>query len=1113
MRAAPVPRGKVRLLPRTAAIQPSTAHPTRRLLDRRMGSPSSKHTAWLGRYQDWQWDAKRYARTVGVVRFAANLVASTAGRCTLIIEQRDERGDWVETEDPALQQLLALYGNETFGQTANELVRLHTWHYQVAGEAVICNRDDNQGVAEWLIASMDAVEWDKPQKDLATIRFHPGGVVSDGTAVILPRDQMLRYWMPDEEWLGLATSPLTAVMDDIRRYKSLVRYAQRQAESYLAMNGILWTPEKPHASPASGDVTEHEGDDPLSPAEQQDRIFDLYNEWANMSINDDDSIAAVLPPMMWFGEQGDEPKHIDIAGPLDQYGPAHREEALQDIGRGVDSPMSLVAAGGANEENHWGAWITQERFIAAVAPTLDRVTHQDMTVAFLYPLMRLMGRQDMRRTRIGYDATPVIVHPDKSDKALRGLLAGVVGFQSTREAMGFDESDAPTPEDIELLKQILTSFGAGQAPPGGGGGMPGMPTPPGPAPAEKVGPATVEEKPPDEPRGLGLAASVLGPYLPRALPAAPANGGNGHTRTAASLNGGMNGVMLALPVAEQAGMYALPDGEDPDDYHMTLLYFGKADEIDPTMHAALRGIASAVTANSDMPYIDLSHVERFAPTPDGHSGDLYPCCLVDGGPDVPALVQQLKAACDAAGVPYHNDHAFRSHVTLGYYPEGEGLDSGPLPEPVAYSPDALMLHWGDEVDAYPFVDAPEPGAQPPATVLASSLALTAARRAYTFDESAVERDEGGRFTFKDGGASKKDDEESEDEREGARSEPDSGESQAWDSLPDDQQDAILEQAAKHRLDYDDMNARADALLDYAQREGSEQMAKGMGWYSRMRDLADERAAKSGLTREEYIGLVAATSPRMQWDWENYPDDDPRKYPNLNAADLMAKLWNQNPDLTVTQWSVDRALTTEDGRRAYAPRDLSEFLGETRPLREWDPDIAARLLTSGERLQEPSTAAHVMWPRAADALRVMHESAAGGTPGDVLGGPKTYAFNNTLLDPGYRGTVVDAWMIQALSGRTGESSGGANAPPGSIDVHVLDQPNTTPGPKTQYKEDWEPRGTVYTLMSAAVEEAAADRGMSPSDAQAVIWYVLRDTGFDNMPPELMEVPAAPVDRSM
>ena len=43
------------------------------------------------------------------------------------------------------------------------------------------------------------------------------------------------------------------------------------------------------------------------------------------------------------------------------------------------------------------------------------------------PLLRYRGvaEQDLIRWRVGYDPTDVIVHPDKSDLALRAYLAGL----------------------------------------------------------------------------------------------------------------------------------------------------------------------------------------------------------------------------------------------------------------------------------------------------------------------------------------------------------------------------------------------------------------------------------------------------------------------------------------------------------------------------------------------------------------------------------------------------------------------------------------------------------------------------------------------------------------
>ncbi len=719
--------------------------PSQRLLDRRMSAPSAAYQQWLSKYQDWQWDAKRFARTVGVARFTANLVASTAGRVDLLIEEYDAAEDeWKPTEDPQIKGLMREYRNETLGQTAPELVRLHTWHYEVAGEAALITRDDSTGSAEFLVSSLDAIEWDKPGKDNATVRLAPQGILMEGTAFVVPRDQVIRYWMPDEEWLGLATSPMTAAMDDLRRYRSLVRYAQRQAENYLAMNGILWTPQSAHPDVTNPDPSEE--DNPADHVAANDVIFDLYNTFAQTSINTDDRLESVVAPMMWYGAAGDEPKWIDMGGGLDEHGPDHRKEALEDWARGTDSPASLIVGGGSSDENHWGAWVTQERFVAAVAPTLNRVTHQDLTVAYLWPRLRLLGNYQVRNYRVGYDPTPVIVHPDMSDKALRGWLAGIIGSAAARQYMGFEESDAPTQADQELLAKVLSNFG------GAAGSTPAVK-----APGEKVGPGTVQEIGPKQPQPsgtgspLGLAAGVLDPYLPgvrTSSSSAPLtinelhiHNGNGHDEqkaiTAASLNSGMNdGIMVALPVPPQvAAEQAQPDGEAPADYHMTLMYVGKIGDTPETAKAALEGICAALAADSDPPRVDLSHIERFTPTPGGHSPNLEPCALVDDGPDVPALFARLMTMCNAAKVPYHDDHAFRSHVTVGYWPTGEGPAQGKLPSPYSYSPDALMLHWGDEVSTYPFVLAPAAGAHPHDTGV----------RTAAWDESLHPRDERGRF--------------------------------------------------------------------------------------------------------------------------------------------------------------------------------------------------------------------------------------------------------------------------------------------------------------------------------------------------------------------------------
>jgi hypothetical protein len=535
VRTAPVPRvlGPVR----QAAITPSDA-PVAQAVTVRGSTGGSGRTekAFLDSYSDWQSNAKAAARTVGVARFTANLFASTAGRVELRIEYENDNGDWVPARDvvdevAGAEQLLGLmadYRNVLLGQTSNELMRFHAWHYQVAGEGLLVSRDNAQaGVAEWLVMSTRAAEWDKPEKGSVTLRFTPNGRLSTADAFGVPRKQVVRFWMPDEEYVLLPVSPMTAAMEDLRRWQDLTRYARRQAQNYLAMNGILWTPKSAHEQDPDAPVDDA---DVIEQVAKVDPLVKMYQDIASTSISRDDRLESVVPPMMWW--DGPPPEYVQVGRGLDAEGMAHRAEALDDWARGVDAPAALIRGGGNDDaSNHWGAWLTEERFLGSVAPLIDRITHQDLTTTYLLPYLRYFGNYDLRRWRVGYDATDVVVHPDKSGTALQAYLAGLLGDRATLRYMGFDEDEIADTESLERLAFVMQK--------GMMGGPPGTVTTP-------VDGPTVDETMPEEP-GPGdvplpelpadLQAAVLGPYAPPGsftLPAYPEWNGIAHTGTRTS---------------------------------------------------------------------------------------------------------------------------------------------------------------------------------------------------------------------------------------------------------------------------------------------------------------------------------------------------------------------------------------------------------------------------------------------------------------------------------------------------------------------------------------------------------------------------------------------------
>lgn len=168
---------------------------------------------------------------------------------------------------------------------------------------------------------------------------------------------------------------------------------------------------------------------------------------------------------------------------------------------------------------------------------------------------------------------------------------------------------------------------------------------------------------------------------------------------AAARNPEGRGAMIALPIgADVAKAIARDDGEPPSAMHLTLFHLaGDAAELDP----ALRERYLDVVAAMEGPTVELTHIERFTATDEG----LEPVTVVSDTPDVYGLRSIMEEALDAAGLPYSDDHAFRAHVTIGYYAPGDGPEPGPLPEPLIVQPAGVELHWGTDVATVPFAPA------------------------------------------------------------------------------------------------------------------------------------------------------------------------------------------------------------------------------------------------------------------------------------------------------------------------------------------------------------------------------------------------------------------------
>lgn len=326
----------------------------------------------------------------------------------------------------------------------------------------------------------------------------------------------------------------------------------------------------------------------------------------------------------------------------------------------------------------------------------------------------------------------------------------------------------------------------------------------------------------------------------------------------------------------------------------------------------------------------------------------------------------------------------------------------------------------------------------------------------------------------------------------------------WEDLPEAQKERIAEFAKEKRVSVAEVRERLNIYLDEALKdENPDVQKKGMSWYDSVRDLAEERMKGKSVSRDAFLGVVAATSPRKRWEQDKWPLDDKRRFPNIAAAELIADAWEANEEFTVDQAFADAFRVANRGAV-----DLDDLVGETRRLQDFEPQVAARLLYVYGYLDRQDRGS-TMLERAESALEVLQAEKAGFDPGDALQGNKTYNFYKTLVDPNHDNAVVDVWMMQAALGRRTTGEGATGNKLGYFLANHLDAPKARVG---ELRDGFSEHGTLYQMLANEINQIAKERGMRVSDVQALIWYMIQKRDFDVLPPRLRENADVKVNRS-
>jgi hypothetical protein len=480
----------------------------------------------------WQYEAWQFRRSLGEFNQVIDWESRAMSRIRLGAAEIVPGADEPEmlTEGPASELMAAFCGGPP-GHSA--FLKSITPHLEIPGEGwLIAERNDPSeplAAADWGVYSTECVQ-------------SVGGYfrVRVGEAMwrdLSPESLPLRIYEPDPQYPWLATSNAEAAVPIMRRIFLIDSRIVAMMVSRLVMNGLMLIP-------AEGTIQV-----PEQYLDAPDPFVAFLIDIASKNIANPGNASAGIPiPVKFTADLIDKWKILKADDPLDEWLLKEREDELGRLGDTLGVARERVS-GGTGQLNHWNSWQVSEEEVRINFASKAEVICGAITKGFLRPALRNLGL-GVLGPRGGliiawYDTSELVARPDLTGPAKDAYDRLEISGTAYRRELGFSESDAPTPDELETMawKKVLAlpdlataAIGqlSGKTPPAVEGLAPAASGAPGPGPGPDAGvdtptaggPPATQAVPPPSPAAappLALAAAA-------ALTVRPARyaGHNGH---------------------------------------------------------------------------------------------------------------------------------------------------------------------------------------------------------------------------------------------------------------------------------------------------------------------------------------------------------------------------------------------------------------------------------------------------------------------------------------------------------------------------------------------------------------------------------------------------------
>lgn len=377
----------------------------------------------------WQTEAWDYWRTMPEPSFAATWLGHGFSRCRLYVARRPRQpGDDPEPVKggPAVD-LLAQLGGGILGQ--QQLLHSFGVHMSVPGVGYLTGRQAVGAFDSWQVLSADEIKVKGQGYEV---------MVGENEWDQTPPDTLVcKCWRPDEQFHWKPWSPMQPTLPVLRELDGLSKKIDADIVSRLASAGIVLIPS--------------EVEFPVRPelAGADDPFMAEIIEVISLAMRDRASAAANVPIFIRIpGEYVDKVKHLTWATPLDAEAIHLRDEARGRFAVGMDLPAEVLT--GLGSIQHWGQWFLSEEGVKYhIIPGMEAIV-QGITIGYLDPGLSVLGESDPE-LMVWFDTSELTTRPDLSTQVTTLYDRFEVGPRALRREVGLNESDQPTPEELQVM--------------------------------------------------------------------------------------------------------------------------------------------------------------------------------------------------------------------------------------------------------------------------------------------------------------------------------------------------------------------------------------------------------------------------------------------------------------------------------------------------------------------------------------------------------------------------------------------------------------------------------------------------------------------------------------